>query len=507
VKKVLVNTGSNVSVMLVKLVIALVMTPVLVRNLGNYDYGIWEILGAVLGYMGLLDIGMKPTISRFAAKYRAEDAADRLRTLYATAWLFLLLIGVFALILFLAWGIYWPEVLSEQTERQFKYTLLLAIVGIQLFFVFPGFAAESLIEGFQEYYVKNNITIVNSVIGVSVVYIFITPENGLLLLAATNALGLAIKYVLYGMLLMRPRFGRLVPHPRFASWEMFRECALFGFKSFVQGVASRIQIGTDTLVIGYFLGPAMVPFYAIPANLISYIRNIGWTVTHAFMPLFATMHVQNREENTRQFYLDASRYVVGIMLPLGVGSGLLGGPFIGVWIGEQYTEMADIIILLLMLSAIMPFTNPFSTRYLTAIGAHGILAKLYPVVAFVNIVMSIILVHYWGIVGVAVGTVIPVVLVVPIVASVCCRHLGIALSSYIYSSIAPSLIPTLGMAICVYSFRHSLPLTSYTEILMAVIAGVAVYSVLFIILAMKTEEKRILRFMIGKILYRLTGNV
>ena len=67
-KRILINTGSNVLVVFVKLVITLIMTPVLVHNLGNYDYGIWEIIIAVIGYMGLLDIGMKPAIARFAAK-------------------------------------------------------------------------------------------------------------------------------------------------------------------------------------------------------------------------------------------------------------------------------------------------------------------------------------------------------------------------------------------------------------------------------------------------------
>jgi len=498
-KKVMLNTGSNVSVMLVRLVVTFIMTPVLVYNLGNYDYGIWEILSAVIGYMGLLDVGMIPTITRFSAKYRAQNHVDNLRALYSTAWLFLLFIGILALLIFLAWGMLWPEVISEQNDRQLKYTMLLVVIGAQLFFVFPGYAAESMLEGFQEYYLINGVTIINTILGTYILYTFITPENGLLLLAVVNAIGLAIKYLFYGFILMRPKFGRLIPHPRLASWSMFRECTHFGIKSLIQGVASRIHIGTDTLVIGYFLGPAIVPIYAIPANLVNYIRTIGWTTTQAFMPLFSAMYAQNRQQETRQLYLDASKYVVGILLPLAVGSGLLGGPFIGIWIGEQYAEKADIIILLLMLSAALPYTNPFSTRYLTAIGAHGILAKLYTAVALINITLSVVLVQYWGVVGVAAGTLIPIVLVVPIVASVCCRHLGITLFSYVYNSIFPSFFPTLGMAVCVYLLRLNWSLASYTEIISAIFIGIAVYVVLFFTLALKAEEKRMLFSMISKL--------
>ena len=70
-------------------------------------------------------------------------------------------------------------------------------------------------------------------------------------------------------LLTRTNFGHLKPGLSTASWSSFKETIAFGFKSLVQGIASVIEIGADTMVIGYFLGPAMVPFYAIPATEIA----------------------------------------------------------------------------------------------------------------------------------------------------------------------------------------------------------------------------------------------
>ena len=488
-KTILVNTGSNLGVTLVKLIITFVMTPVFVHNLGNYDYGIWEIIGAVLGYMGLLDLGMKPTISRFAAKYHANNEKDQLQTLYSTSLVFLGVIGILLLVFFVVWGLFWPHLLAEGASDVQKYSILLFIIGAQLFIVFPGFVAESFLEGFQKYYLKNNITIVNSIIGSTILYIYMTPENALILLAAANAIGLSIKYIIYTGMLSRASFGGLKPIFRKASWVSFKETAVFGFKSLVQGIASRIEIGTDTIVIGAFLGPAMVPFYAIPANLISYIRNIGWTITHAFMPFFSSLEAQNKKDEMRSVYIMASRYVVAFLLPLCVGASVVGGPFIGVWIGEEYLESADLIILLLVIYTSLPFINPFSTRYLTATGEHGILAKLYPIAAAVNLGASIILVQYWGVVGVAVGSVIPVFFVVPYVMKRCCNLIGISVVRYIKEVIIPVTVPTLCMFIAVFLMRKYWPLTSYFKIIMAVGVGGFVYSVLFIMIGMNTNER------------------
>ena len=104
-KILLVNIGSNMTLMMVKLVITFVMTPVIVHNLGNYDYGVWEIIGAFLGYMGLLDMGMKPAISRFAAKYMATKEPDKLQELYSTSFVFLALVGLMLCLFFVAWAL------------------------------------------------------------------------------------------------------------------------------------------------------------------------------------------------------------------------------------------------------------------------------------------------------------------------------------------------------------------------------------------------------------------
>ncbi|HHJ34872.1 MAG TPA: polysaccharide biosynthesis protein, partial [Gammaproteobacteria bacterium] len=478
-KKIVVNTGSNVSVVIVKLVITFIMTPVLVHNLGNYDYGIWEIIAAVIGYMGLLDMGLKPAISRFSASYHASGDSVRLQELYSTSFVFLAIIGLMLCLFFSLLGVFWPEVISGEDSDTYRYSLLLFIIAIQLLIEFPGYVAESFLEGFQKYYIKNNITIFNSIVGSSLLYFTISPENALVLLAGINAIGLSVKYIIYMFMLSRPGFGRLKPSISTATWRSYRETVNFGAKSFIQGVASRIEIGTDTIVIGAFLGPASIPFYAIPANIISYIRNIGWTLTHAFMPLFSELHATDKKQEIQQLYLNASRYIVAVLLPTSVGATLVGDDFIGVWVGEQYQRDAEGIILLLVIYMTLPFLNPLSTRYLTAIGRHGLLAKVFPVSASVNLIVSIILVQYWGIIGVAVGSVIPVFILTPVVLRACCKYLGISVTHYFLISIWPSVIPTVLMWLSVYVFCQFQPLASYIDILFAVITGAMVYCIVY----------------------------
>ena len=53
-------------------VIGLLITPFIIRSLGTAEYGLYTMIGALVGYMSVLDFGLNKTVVRFVAKYRAE---------------------------------------------------------------------------------------------------------------------------------------------------------------------------------------------------------------------------------------------------------------------------------------------------------------------------------------------------------------------------------------------------------------------------------------------------
>lgn len=484
-----VNTSSNMSVLVVKLTITFIMTPILIHNLGNYDYGLWEMMVAVIGYMGILDLGIKPAVSRFASKLKAEDDQDGLLELFSAAVVYMVGVGILLLVIFMTWGLWFPASIAPEGASTEKYAILLMVLGAQLLIVFPGYVAESFLEGFQLYYVKNNITIVNSIIGVTIIYFNITPENALILLVSLNAIGLSVKYLLFFILLLRPRFGSIGFKLNLFSLARLLEVLVFGAKSLVQGVATRMEHATDALVIGTILGPAMVPLYSIPANLVRYISTIGMNLTHAFMPLFSDLNARQQHDKIVQIYIQASKLVIGVVAPLAGGISVVGAPFIGIWIGEEFRESAEWIILLLVIFITFPYLNPFYSRYLTALDKHLILAKLSPISAIINLALSVLLVREYGIIGAAIGSVVPVLIFTTIYLRYTCNSLDISVFYYIKHCIFPTVIPLATMVTLLVWFRSEYGIHNYVDIFYTVVLGATVYSILFWLITLNTIEK------------------
>ena len=68
--KIFRNIFSNWTGFAVSLLVTFFISPFVVHSLGNTNYGIWVLVGSLTGYMGLLDLGLKPAIVKYTSQYR-----------------------------------------------------------------------------------------------------------------------------------------------------------------------------------------------------------------------------------------------------------------------------------------------------------------------------------------------------------------------------------------------------------------------------------------------------
>ena len=490
IKSLLKNSTSNAMVPILRLCITFVMAPLIIKALGNYDYGIWEIAFSVVGYMGILDLGLQPAIVRYVARYNAMGEGTRLRKIYSSSLLFMTLMGILILLFFIAWAIFAPGLLAEKAADSSTYKIFLLIIGAQAFFTFTGSVFECFHEGFQRYNLRNTVTIVSMLAGNVVLFFLLQRGYGLLTLALVNTVGMSTKYLLYGILLGFPRFGGFRFQGSDLSWESLKELFVFGSQSLTQAIAGRISMATDAIIIGSFLGPVAVVYFVIPSNLINHIRTLSWSMTRALMPLFSDLDARGERENSAKILMVGSRYVVGFLMPALVSACFLGPPFIARWIGAEYAEKGKWVLYIFAAAYAIQWMNPFSNRLLTGIGKQAILAKISTISAAFNILLSVILVQLLDKEGVALGTFIPYLVFEPIILYYTCKYIDRNIVQYLQEVIRPLVIPNLLLAAMLWFMTSNFGVNSYFSILTIASASFSVYTILFYVLSVGKEEQR-----------------
>src|ERR1043166_1959579 len=99
VKRVSWNTATNYAARFFGIVVGLVLTPFILREIGAASYGLWVLVGSVAGYGSLLDLGIGNALIKYVAEYRARQDYTQARRMVATALLLFSGLGVAVIVL------------------------------------------------------------------------------------------------------------------------------------------------------------------------------------------------------------------------------------------------------------------------------------------------------------------------------------------------------------------------------------------------------------------------
>src|SRR5947209_11199940 len=83
--QIIKNVLMNWAAFLATIGIGFAMSPFLVARLGDSVYGVWVLVGSLVGYLGLLDFGITHSTVKYIAEYRALGAQKSINRLVTTS--------------------------------------------------------------------------------------------------------------------------------------------------------------------------------------------------------------------------------------------------------------------------------------------------------------------------------------------------------------------------------------------------------------------------------------
>jgi len=82
------------SSMILGYIIAIVYTPIMLRLLGQSEYGLYNLVSSVVSYLGLLSFGFGSAYVRFYSRYKVEDSQREIAKLNGMFLIIFSVIGV-----------------------------------------------------------------------------------------------------------------------------------------------------------------------------------------------------------------------------------------------------------------------------------------------------------------------------------------------------------------------------------------------------------------------------
>lgn len=410
----------------VTLVSGLVVTPIIVKELGTEQYGLWSFIGSLGVFVTLLDFGLGPTVIRFAAEQRGRGAPEETSALASTGLaIYLALAGLTAaLAAVLAWLLPAMIDLPESLVGPGRIALLLVVAGFVVRFPLSLFG--NLLAGQQRYDVINFASLASATLyAVLVAVLFLSFGGGIVLLAAVTFAATVLRLAL-PVAWLRRELPALRVRRSLASRLHARELLGFSWHNFLIQIASKVVLSTDVIVVGVVLGTFAAGLYAVPAKLFALALGVGAAAATLLFPVLAELEGAEERERQRAYLLSGVRVGVAVVLLAAMPLLILPDRFLEAWLGADYREggFEDSVPVLVVLMVSILFVQPATmlTQFLVARGRHARLALVRLGTVVANLALSIVLATAVGIWGVAVATLATEALAVAVVLPLLVRR-------------------------------------------------------------------------------------
>lgn len=377
------NIAFNISGMVLPMLVGLLVVPDLIHKLGTDRFGVLSISWVLVGYLGLLDLGLARGLTQLLAKQTAANIAPEIRASFARhvrRWMLGLGSGWVLLMLVLTpWithtGLQMPVGLrSEATAGWFCIAL-----SVPLFM----WAASSI--GVLEAY--GRFAAVNAVRIPMGIATFLVPWG---IAHWTSHLGIVLGGLLCVRLAAAVAFATLSQR-HFSGGNIvldsstLREVLAFGSWLTVSNLVGPVLAYFDRFAIGALLSMTAVTYYTVPFDVLSRLPSIPVAMMGVFFPMLTQAHGLDRKNSAQMSYmvLAANQLLIGFWVPGLIVCGLLGKSLLTWWVGaeiaqESYSVWAWISVGVLINGfAHIPYTLLHSTGR-TDLTAKFHIAELIP---------------------------------------------------------------------------------------------------------------------------------
>jgi O-antigen/teichoic acid export membrane protein len=420
--------------------LSIFLTPVLIKGLGPFQYGLWVLTASVLDYYGLLDFGIRTTLHRFVGRLHGIDERVALMETLATGLAISVIVGAIVIVLTLLLMVALPPffVTDVSDVRMLQLTVLL--LGLSAAVGFPARVLGAYLCGLQRFDLFNTAAVGTGVVRAALLVGAVRLGYGLVGVSAVT-LGISILTLLLHWGFVHWVDAKMKVRWRDVSVTRVRELLGFSAYVFLTTLGDYLRFYTSSLVIGRVLSIAQITPFSVASRLMEYFKLVIFAALGPLMPLMSALDGQQRQRELRQLFITGTRLTA---LLTGGLAGLLwldGEAVITLWIGPDFTESYWLALILAVGFGISLAQSP-SVVVLQARARHHVVGVWTLLEGVANVLLSVYWARRYGLVGVALGTIVPMLCVKILVQpAYTLRTLQIPWRTYLGSAFArPALV-------------------------------------------------------------------
>lgn len=495
------------SQMAISVVITLLYTPLMIKFLGDSEYGLYNTVISMISMLSVLSLGFNSCYIRYYAKYKEKGQQEKI---YQLNGLFLIIFIIIALIalacgLFLTFNLH---LVFKEGLTELEYPIakkLMFLLTLNLAISFPMSVFSNIISAHEKFIFLKLLTIFKTVFSpLLTIPLLFNGYGAVSIVWVTIIVSICvdIAYILFVALKLKQKFI-------FHSFEkgLFKSLFVFAFFIAVHIIVDQLNWNVDKMVLARYKGTVEVAIYSVGFSLYAHYGSMGTPISGLFAPRVNSIvengeSIKDKNESLTQLLIKVGRMQWLLLGLICTGYIFFGKVFIEFWVGKGY-ESAYYVGLLLIIPGSIDLIQNLGIEIQRAKNLHKFRAIVYLIMAIINVIISILLCQKYGAIGAAIGTSISLVLVQGVVINIYLfKKCGINVLRFWRSIIRLSLglIPPIIIGVLTVKFIH---ITSLLILIVCIMVYAVVYCISMWFIGMNRNEKDLVKKPLLKILRKL----
>ena len=400
------NVLANWAAFVVGTAITFVLSPFIVHHLGDTRFGLWGLIGSVVGYLGLLDLGIRVAVTRFVAFHEAKGDRPAVTRVVSTAMFLFVAGGILASLLGVVLAFVLPGAMHIPAEYTREAATAFAIGGVTVGIALVGGVYGGVIAGLQRLTLLNALDLGSEIVRAASVLIVLKSGGNLVDLALIQLGVVTVRTLMYRVASWRLEPWLKVERAAFNRTTL-REIFRFSTYTMILHVSAIFIFSSDAVVIAAIMPVAQVTFFVIAGNLTQAVFRVLGGVSQALYPLVSARQAVHGTLATAGILKASMRLGALAILPIVLTLLVRGPTFIGLWMGPSYADVSGHLLQVLCIGLCFFTSYHVLTQTMMGLNLHKAFVPPYVGEAVVNVGLSIVLGLAWGVAGVAWGTTIP----------------------------------------------------------------------------------------------------
>ena len=386
-------------------VVGLLLTPFIIRALGSAEYGLYTMIGALVGYMSVLDFGLNNNVVRFVAKFKAENDKQGEENFLAHSFIMYtfisLLVSIIGAILYFNMEQLYAETLTPDQIEKAKLMMLILIFNLAI--SLPGGAFGGICSGYEEFILPKVVNIIRYIVrSILVVIILLYGGDAISLVIVDTIMNLIIislnMYIVFKILGVRIKMHTY-------DKKLFTSILGFSLWLFVFAIVHQLRWQVGQLVIGVYYSTSIVAVYAVGITLGNYYGAFSSAISSVFLPRAIQMTVSKlpKDQLTNTF-IKISRIILLVLLFIFGAFIIIGQDFVFYWVGDEY-RMAYYYAIIIMVGLTPILSQGFANNILEAKNLLAFRGRLLLSLTAIGTILGIFVVQKFGVTEMIIVTV------------------------------------------------------------------------------------------------------